>query len=302
LARQQPAPEVHADALAAYDQALALDHEFANAYAGRGYARILYVLNGSLSPAEVHRQIEQGLADARKAAQLAPALGFAHAIIGYGLSGELNFVGAAAEFEQALALSPGDARVYTHSAFFLSQIGRADESVASARRAVELDPLSFKTRAVLSYVYYWARRYREAIEAGHRAGATEHSHPGFLGWIGLAQAGLGEYQVARSTCDLPNPEWTTLLCLAVVDDKLGQHADALSALETMKKNFGDDTSYQIAEIYAQWGDVPHALEALEAADKAADPGLFSIKVDPLLDPLRHEPRFRAVQAHIRFPD
>jgi hypothetical protein len=59
---------------------------------------------------------------------------------------------------------------------------------------------------------------------------------GLLRWIGLAHVGFGQYEAAISTCDLPNPEWTTILCLSVADDKLGRHADAQSALNALKKN------------------------------------------------------------------
>jgi hypothetical protein len=55
-------------------------------------------------------------------------------------------------------------------------------------------------------------------------------------------------------------------------------------------------------VYAQWGDLPKALPALERAVASSDPGLISLKVDPLLDPVRGEPGFKALQARLKFPD
>jgi len=66
--------------------------------------------------------------------------------------------------------------------------------------------------------------------------------------------------------------------------------------------YGDDMACQYAEIYAQWGDIPKALEWLETAYRVHDPGLVELKVDPALDPLRQEPRFQEIVRKLNFPD
>jgi hypothetical protein len=57
-----------------------------------------------------------------------------------------------------------------------------------------------------------------------------------------------------------------------------------------------------AGIYAQWGDRQRALDWLEKALRSRDSGPEIIRIDPLMDPLRNEPRFRAVVQALRFPD
>jgi hypothetical protein len=90
------------------------------------------------------------------------------------------------------------------------------------------------------------------------------------------------------------------LCLAVIYDKLGHHADAEAELAKLR---GDDgLAYQWAEIYAQWGNSAKALDALDVALRLRDPGLQYLKVDSLLDPLRHEPRFQAIERELKFPN
>jgi hypothetical protein len=64
---------------------------------------------------------------------------------------------------------------------------------------------------------------------------------------------------------------------------------------------GDDAAYQMATIFAQWGHRPKALEWLETALRLRDPGLVDLKTDPLLDPLRKEPRFNAIERELKFP-
>jgi hypothetical protein len=95
--------------------------------------------------------------------------------------------------------------------------------------------------------------------------------------------------------------WLSQECLAVIYDKLKKHADAEAELAKMKAALGDAAAYQYATIYAQWGHRAKALEWLETALRLRDPGLHEMKTEPLLDPLRQEPRFQAVMRELKFP-
>jgi tetratricopeptide (TPR) repeat protein len=91
------------------------------------------------------------------------------------------------------------------------------------------------------------------------------------------------------------------LCLAVTYDKLGRHLDSQAALAKIQASLGDAAAYQYAEIYAQWGDAAKALECLGTALRLRDSGLEGLKTDPLLDPLRREPRYQAIERALKFP-
>jgi uncharacterized protein HemY len=69
----------------------------------------------------------------------------------------------------------------------------------------------------------------------------------------------------------------------------------------MKAAVAVTAAYQYATVYAQWGDRAQALEWLETALRLRDPGLEMLKTDPLLDPLRQEPRFQAIERQLKFP-
>jgi hypothetical protein len=69
----------------------------------------------------------------------------------------------------------------------------------------------------------------------------------------------------------------------------------------MKAAGGDTSAYQYASIYAQWGNRAQALVWLETAWRLRDGGLTLLKTDPLLDPLRQEPRFKAIKGELKFP-
>ena len=64
----------------------------------------------------------------------------------------------------------------------------------------------------------------------------------------------------------------------------------------------DDGAYQYATIYAQWGNIPKALEWLDKAVHLGDPGLEYLRTDALIDPLRKEPRFQAIERALKFPE
>jgi hypothetical protein len=76
---------------------------------------------------------------------------------------------------------------------------------------------------------------------------------------------------------------------------LKKHADAEAAVSKLKTSLGDNAAYRYATIYAQWGNLPKALQSLETALRLRDPGL------ELLRPLRQEPRFKAIERELKFP-
>jgi len=301
IARQPMSNKALNDALAGFGEAITHDPRYANAYLGRGAVRINYAFNFNLGQREDLRLGGLGLADSRKAAELAPGLGVAHSQIGYALMGQIKFAEAQAEFEKGLSVSPGDARTSRLSAEFLVAAGRFDEGIARSKHAFELDPLHPRRYRILGYEYYMARRYeesaaysRQALEGGPDARAS--------GWLGLALLALGDKDAARAACDVPNSEWLNITCLAIVYQKLGRQQEADASLARLINEFGDGAIFQQSDVYAQWGDIPRALAALEKAFAIREAGISGMKVDPLLDPLRDEPRFKAVLAGLRFPE
>jgi hypothetical protein len=73
-------------------------------------------------------------------------------------------------------------------------------------------------------------------------------------------------------------------------------------LQSFRSSVGDIGAYDLAGIYAQWGDIPQALHWLEIALRQRASGLAELKVGPELDPLRKEPRFQAIEQELKFPN
>jgi tetratricopeptide (TPR) repeat protein len=91
------------------------------------------------------------------------------------------------------------------------------------------------------------------------------------------------------------------VCLAIIYDKLGRHTEARETLDKLVASRGNLGAYLYADIYAQWGGTAEALTWLETALRLRDPGLAWLKADPLLEPLRKEPRYIAIERALRFP-
>jgi TolB-like protein/Flp pilus assembly protein TadD len=287
-------------AIAAYTEAIRLDPHYALAFAARSVA--LSTSSGVAETAAAAREgFDKALADARQAVSLAPELAQAHAALGQALGyGKLDFAKANESYERALALAPGNAQVLRNSGSFAVFMGRFDAGLAALRRAGVLDPLADAIRFDLGSALYAARRYEEAVAAYAQVIILAPDFNETYAERGFAYYALGDFESARASCETKPDFWFSQQCLAVIYDKIGRRSDAAAELTKLKAN-GDTAAYQYATIYAQWGNTLKALEWLETALRLHDPGLIRLKVEPLLDPLRKEPRFLALMRELKFP-
>ena len=285
-------------AIAAYTEAIGLDPNYALAFSSRSLALIEYSQYGAPGP----DNFDKAHADALKAIALEPDLPESHAAMArYFVWGLQDFTRASEEYQRALALGPGNAEVLLLYGVFEVYMGRADAGITAARRAVVLDPLNRYTHLSLAHGLYFARRHKEAISACQDTLALDPEEPQAHALRGLAYYALGNLQSARESCETKPGFWSDQQCLAVTYEKLGRHADAREMLAKMEAADAEGDAYQYAGIYAQWGNRAKALEWLDTAMRVRDSGLMSLRTDPLMDPLRKEPRFQAIERQLRFP-
>ena len=287
---------------AGYQEAVRLDPNFALGYAGWSLALGAYAQNFAHGPA-VGDFIRQARAPALKAVALAPELAEGHLALA-GVQGEsLDFAGASKEYDRAMALAPGNARVLRDYGNFAVLMGRTDAGIAAVRRATVLDPLNAWSYSDLSAALWMARRYDEALAAYQDSLALRPTDPHWLADGSMFYYALGDFEKMRTVCegveqaDIQNYQD----CLALAYHKLGRPTDAASALARFKALQGDAGAYGYAQIYAQWGDTKEALKWLETALRLRDRNLIGLKTDQLLDPLRKEPRFQAIERELTFP-
>jgi TolB-like protein/Flp pilus assembly protein TadD len=285
-------------AIAAYTEAIRLDPHYALAFAARSTALTIYTSNATGKAAR--EGLDKAKADARRALELAPDLAQAHLALASVWDHTLEFTQASDEYERALALAPGNAQVLRQSGLFAAYMGRFDAALAAIHRSVVLDPIGDPNRYFLGAALYASRRYEEAVAEYTQVINLAPDFNETYAQRGFAYYALGDLSSARASCGTKPAFWFSQQCLAVIYEKMGQHANAEAELAKLKAN-GDAAAFQYATIYAQWGNTPKAIEWLETALRMRDPGLAWLKVEPLLDPLRKEPRFQALMRKLKFP-
>jgi TolB-like protein/Flp pilus assembly protein TadD len=283
-----------------YTEAIQLDPDYALAYAARSIALNVFATELATGLA-VRNDLDNAKTDALKALTLAPELADGHLALASVYATLLDFTAASQEFERALTLGPGNARVLRAYGRFAVLMGRGDPGLTAVRQAVVLDPLNKVSHLDLGATLYFLRHYEEARVAFTDALALDPANPDTKSWAGFTYFILGDLERARLACE-STPETDELqYCLAVVYNKLGRQADAQAMLEKIRTQRGDNDAYQYTVIYAQWGDNARALDWLETGMRLRRPWLYRIKKTPLLDPLRKEPRYQAIERELKFP-
>jgi len=286
-------------ALAAFDEAIKLDPQYARAYVGR--ADTLWRL-GSNGYVPVDDAFEKSRKAAQRAIEIAPDLAEAYlslsnpqSMVDFDLHAATNSV------ERAVRLNPGSFDVQSSYASFLSSLARNDEAIAAARKAVELDPVSPVAHNDLSGVLGFARRYDESLAAARRAETLDPLRPGTRLNIALALLMLNRPDEALVEASRESVRWQHDTGRALAYARMGKPDLARAEMDTMHKRMGDDASYQYAEINAQLGDRDEAFHWLDNARRVHDPGLMSnVYADPLLDPLRSDPRYDKLITELGF--
>jgi tetratricopeptide (TPR) repeat protein len=214
----------------------------------------------------------------------------------------LDFSTAGKEFERVVMLDPGNARGLRWLGGHASVMGHPDSGLVYLRRALLLDPLNPFSYEILGTMLFFAHRYDEAAVAAGRAISLDATDPDPYALRGLAYYALGDLPSGVKSCEAKPDNLETQSCLAILYQRLGRKADAESLLSNARKQYGDSGAYTYARIYSQWGQIDKALEWLDAAMRLRDSDLVGLKTDPLMDPLRKEPQFQAIERELKFTD
>jgi serine/threonine-protein kinase len=291
-------------ALAAFDQAIALDPNFAAARAQRARA-LRYEAFFSTDPTAVHELYTQAREEAERAVALAPDYADAHMVLGWHIlvNAFMELGAAAREIDRAMALAPGSAAVLDGYAGFQGILGHHDAALVAMRRAIRLDPENSRYREHLLLSLIWARRFEDVLVAAPDARAlnAESYYPGF--YSALSNLVLGHLELARQACETPAPlaQVDRHVCLALVDHALGEKAQALTELRALQALQQDLGAANYAAIYAQWGDSAAALRWLAKAEREYRASLVTLKVDWMFDPIRSQPEFQSLERRLNFP-
>jgi tetratricopeptide (TPR) repeat protein len=233
---------------------------------------------------------------AQKAKELDPGLADAHILLANMHQQQWHWAEAEAEYRRALELSPSDPGAHFGLAHWLLTQGRMKEALALARRARELDPFAF-SGVEIGWILSNARRYDEAIQELRSAAAVEPEQPEVLLFLGGSLIDNGQPEEAipllEKALSASDRSPAVIGWLITAYAHAGRRTDALRLLGELKRRqqAGYIPPIAFVNAYLGLGDNEQAFAWLERAYQEHSDFLQFLKVIPLVDPVRGDPRF-----------
>jgi TolB-like protein/DNA-binding winged helix-turn-helix (wHTH) protein/Flp pilus assembly protein TadD len=277
-----------------FQEATNADPQYARAYAALADA---YVLLGGYSTRPPQGLYAKARAAAQRALDLDSSLAEAHTAFALIVqNSELDWQTSEREFRRAIALNPNYATAHHWYAEHLMWRGRFAEALQASERARQLDPLSLIIATDNGYILYCARQYDRAIEKWRSVLAVD---PDFPRAHLIEGAYIQKGMLAEAQADLehlrPKPSgpvyWAVVTSMQA---RTGHPAEARAALAEFLRAFRREpvAAGYVASAYMSVGDRDQAFAWMERAYAEHPSELISLKIEPMWDPLRGDPRFQ----------
>jgi serine/threonine-protein kinase len=275
-------------ALELFERAVALDPSYAQAHAGIAEAYQELNFSGSVRRKEAYpkavRALERSLALDESAPEVHLAAGRIKMYF------EWDWRGSERECRRVIELDPSNAEGRERYGLVLALQGRFDDALSQLRLAESLDPQSARIGWVLASILYWARRYDAAIAEARRILEIDPQYPWAYYTLGQCYAETGKLNEAIEAFLRPGIPRGNLGNVYARAGRIAEIRKLLAGIEKAARETGKTNSVGMAMIYSGLGDVDHAIDQLEKAYE--DRGwLGTLKVAPVWDPLRSDPRF-----------
>ena len=293
--------------IAYFQAAITANPGYALAYSGLSDAYALLGFRGGIPSQQA---LSRAKAAALKAIALDGTLSQPHASLAFiAETYEWDWATAERQYQQALALNPGNARAHHWYAGYLMYVGRFDQGIAQEEQARDLDPVSLPVNNALAGRLLVAGRYDAALQqVRNTLDLDPHFAPAHqtLGWAYLArgkpQQAIQEFQRAVQLAGSEDKDF--LVDLGFGYASAGDRAAARAVLSKLNQlhQRGLVPSGSVAIVYGALGDHDQAFAWLDKAYAERDPELTYLKVPGRrFEPLRHDPRFQALVQRMRFP-
>jgi serine/threonine-protein kinase len=289
-------PDAFRKAIDFFNSAIQTDPGYALAYTGLAdsYTGLGDAGLSAISPIEAFSKAKAAV---KKALEKDETLAEAHASLGHLKMHDFDWSGAEQEFKRAIDLNPNYATTYHMSGFNFSLMERHDEAISTVKKALELDPVSLGIITDLGVIYYFARQYDKAIEQYQKALELD---PGFIRvyvTLGSSYGQKGMYEQAidmiQKAIDLSGDR-AKIAALGRVYALSGKKAEAHNIIDELKELSKKRyiSPYCLALIYASMDEKDSGMEYLNQAYVEHVSELIYLRVDPFLDKLRSDPRFK----------
>ena len=291
---QQRTHESMYRALDQFNQAVAKDQDYSQAYAGIATAYILLLDREWVSNLEASPKIRSA---AQRAIEIDPTLAEPHAALAVLKElADWDWAGAEAEYRKAIALNPNDATCHHWYSTLLENLGRFEESLAEIDKGLALDPASPQINANHAGILIDMHRYDDALGELNRLIAANPEFPVNYGarssvyWhLGNQDAFVADW--AMSMRKTGRPEWADVFTAGY--RKAGLKGACTALIEVLKQR--SQTEYvspnQIARYYAMMGDRDHTFEWLEKGYAERSGRMEYLKIEDVLEPFHSDPRY-----------
>ena len=288
-------------AIGYFNDAIALDPNFALAYVGVAMTNSILVGGSVLKPEETLPKVRAAV---DKALELDETLADAHASLAVIKRQDWDWAGAENEFKRAIELNPNLAWAHGAYGVALARMGRYSEALTENKRAQELDPLSTGFQDLEAGILRFARRYDEALE---RMQALIKTHPEYSGrseraYIyaakGMYAEAIADYQESMRVDGENTSDQIYLGYAYAVSGKRDQAQAILNKLKTTSEYV---SPAELAILYIGLGDKDRAFQSLERAYVAHDLQMQFLKVDAHYDSIRSDQRFIDLMRRVGLP-
>ena len=277
-----------------FQQAIQKDPKYALAYAGEADSYVLLADLNVLPAREVMPKLQQAAA---RALELDDTLGEAHTSLAWAKFRGWDWAGAEKEFKRAIELTPGYPTAHSGYGEYLMVLGRFEEALREMNRASELNPLSPVVKLALANRFYYARQYPQAIEQCQKTLDMDATFVAAHDLLGRSYERKGAYPEAiaelRKALQLSDDDSNELAALGLAFAASHQEGEARRILSQLKER-SQQTYVQpmwVAVIHLALGEKDQAFDWMQKAYEDRSAWLVYLKVDPLFDSVRTDPRF-----------
>ena len=281
-----------------FQLAVEKDPGYALPYMGIANAYGILGVYGFMAP---HQAYPRARAAANKALELDPELGEVNASLAWiAMWYDRDWTAAESHFLKAIRMKPDYPEAHLWYGNLLGCMGRADESIREMRKGKELEPLEPAPPTHVGWALYFARRFDESIEEHRRVIAADPDFSLSYLWMPMSLLAKGLWgeaiAAAQKFVELSGGSVIGLSLLGSAYGLAGMKAEALKILEQLDGLPKDRYVGPIfrAMVWIGLGEKNKALENLEKAYEGRESCMAWLKVWPIFDSLRSEPRFQAV--------
>jgi TolB-like protein/tetratricopeptide (TPR) repeat protein len=278
-----------------FEEAIRLDPAYIQPYYG---AAMYYCVSAAFGALPAHSALPEAENLVAKGLALDANSVMLHSVLGVLRMYEWRWAESEKAHRHALNLEPGNAFPHMMYPILCSILGRHDEAVAHAEKAVELDPLDLMTNFRLVQVNYYARRYEDAVRTGRIAVELTPDSPYTFFYLALSLTAVGLKDEAWDIANKGNKLNEGLALgegyFGYLAGVLGHTPEAGRVIEELQGRRQRDYSpaLPIAWTYLGLGETVAALEWLETSFAERDPFLGSLLVFPAYDAIRNQPKFK----------